>query len=171
VFYLLFVNAFQVNGSTGFIESASPNRKSFDSHKKSLMLETALKSAEAGNLPDLPNLCKAVGISISSFWSHYNQDPEFKAQYDEVLRNCEHTLANVMFERGKRPGGFMDRIAWLKRHFPEWREDRGTQISLDVGQLKKIIEPNSFIDAEIVPVSPQPPTAIPAPQLDTAPKI
>jgi len=141
-----------VNKETGFLESANSS-VTFDASKKTHFLRIALKYVqEEKKIPSLLSLCQSIGISLRTFERHIGADPAFKDRFREVLLIGQDILTEVMFDRAKTPGGFMDRAMWLRRHFPEyWNPDHKIQISSGPPASKKLLENiDEYIEAEIV---------------------
>lgn len=104
---------------TGFLGSGN-SPVAFGAHKKAALLGLARKEIEENSrVPSLLSLSKAVGISLRTFQRHLQLDEQFRDEFREILMSGESILTDVMFDRGKTPGGYMDRITWLRRHFPE----------------------------------------------------
>lgn len=145
------MNALRPNPQTGYLESPSPNLASFDSHKKVRCLELAHEMAERGEMPGVVVLCKAVGISHATFKDHLVADERFKAAWDEALDKVEEMLVSTMVCRGQTPGGYMDRITWLRAYRPgRWNPEHKLQISSDSSANKSFINAIPvIIDAEI----------------------
>lgn len=139
------------NPKTGFLESSQ--RVGFTSEKKLRSLELARECVELrGELPDIPSICKALGIWHTTFYEHLRMDEEFKRQWEEMLDICEHELVKTMYANGRKPSGYMDRITWLRAHRPgKWNPDYKLNISTDSVQLKGLIDgATTAIDAVIV---------------------
>lgn len=145
---------------TGFLESTG--KHAFNAVMKMRALELAHENVTVrSELPDIPAICKGLGISHNTFYAHLQQDEEFKRQWEEVLDLCEHELVKTMYANGRRPNGYMDRITWLRAHRPgKWNPDYKINISTDSGQAKGLIGlASTAIEAEIVAS----PTVIDAP--------
>lgn len=150
------------NPKTGFLES---NRGvSFDSALKVRFLEMATEAADAKLMPDIPGLCKTVGISTHTFWEHKKLDDKFRTAWESVLDTCESTLTQAMYSFGQRPGNYMDRITWLRAHKPErWNPDYNVKISHDSSGLKESFNvASAAIEAEIVEQAPVNPVISPS---------
>jgi hypothetical protein len=150
------VNALTVDPATGFLQSPSPtNTYTFSGERKQKFIDLARSCAEAGNWPHIPKLCKAIGISVMTFYNHVNGDTDFKAQWNEVKRTLEGTIAADMLEFAKRPANYMDRVTLLRHLYPaEWGgEEPKINMNLDFGWLKMSFEGfrSTAIDAEVVP--------------------
>lgn len=92
----------------------------FDSVKKIQFLKLAHEIRErTGSVPTIASLCDAVGISLSAFQAHKKLDEQFNAQWRELLYRVEDKLIDTMYQNGLKSSGYMDRITWLRRHFPE----------------------------------------------------
>lgn len=143
------------NPVTGFLESSKGS--SFDSIRKTRFLEIAREAADRKEMPDIPAICKVIGISTHAFWDHKRIDEVFKAQWEEILDTCETTLVSTMYANGQRPSGYMDRITWLRAYRPgTWHPDLKVSISSDLSNLKSVIDTSLVAnDADIVEDPPQ----------------
>lgn len=143
------------NPETGFLESPSPNFASFDSAKKVRALELAKEMIKRGEYPKQSTIASAVGVYSRTFGYHLQNDPRFKEEWKEVVDMIEDMLVDPMYENGRKPSGYMDRITLLRKLKPEvWNPDRKIQIQTDNAPTKKIFDEfSSIIDAEIVPTS------------------
>lgn len=63
---------------------------------------------------------KAVGVARRTVYSHLENDPLFKEQFDDAVHTIKDEFEGVMVSNGKRPNGFMDRMAWLRARFSEY---------------------------------------------------
>lgn len=59
-----------------------------------------------------------IGLSRQPFYTAMEHDPEFRRRYREAIMAMKWELEGTMYEKGKTPNGFLDRIAWLRRWFP-----------------------------------------------------
>jgi len=136
------MNALQVDTATGFTQSHSPTGiYSFDVERKKHLLSMAMDCAEAGTWPNIPKLCKSVGISVQTFYNHINQDSEFSEQWQDIKRTLSAGIAVDMREHAKRPGNYMDRITLLRHLYPEeWGGPEKNQSNLDFGWVKKLAD-------------------------------
>lgn len=149
------MNTLQISPETGFVESRN-SLATFDSVRKIKMLQLAQEYIDKFKvMPKLIDLCNAVNISIVTAERHLKYDEKFKEAFRSISLQGEDILSNVMFERGKTPGGFMDRIAWLKRWFPErWGSNQENtqkiEINLNTDKINASLERMNVIDTEIV---------------------
>lgn len=151
------MNAMQRDPSTGFLQSVGGNSNvAFDAAKKVKFLEIARKfQDEFRTMPTITELCETVGIDRVTFERHINADERFKAGWNEVLLRAQDVLVDVMFKNGQRPSGYMDRITWLRRHFPQhWNPEYKVSVNQNV-QFFNTLEDKTkdYVDAEIVDTS------------------
>ncbi len=64
-----------------------------------------------------------VTIESSTVQYWLKTDPTFKIKY-QILKETwkearKEVLESTMYDRGLTPGGYMDRITWLRKHYPE----------------------------------------------------
>lgn len=142
-----------VSGEDGFLESPGSLSRAFDVDKKRKLIEFALDYVEKNQkAPSMASLADAVGIGIRTLEKHLNRDEEFKDRFREVLWRADAILDDAMFKRAKEPGGFMDRMAWKRRFFPElWAPERqgasdGPQVVINIS-LEKLKESRRRIEA------------------------
>lgn len=103
-------------------------------------------------MPGVISLCEAVGIAHRTFYAHLEFDPLFKENWETALKIIEEKLVSVMVARGQAPGGFMDRIAWLRAYSPtRWNPQQNIQITHDNASHQKI---NDAIVIDIEPEMP-----------------
>jgi len=145
------MKALEANPKTGFLES---NRgSSFTSELKIRFLELADQACQRGEFPDIEAICKTIGISPWSFYHHKSIDEKFAEEWELAMRKIETTLVRTMVAQGQKPKGYMDRITWLRKHFPkEWNPNQQLNISMDLTATKSLLSARpTVIDAEIVP--------------------
>ena len=147
----------QVDPATGFLQSPSPTGiYNFDAERKTQLISLAMECAENGAWPNIPKLCKSVGIATQTFYTHVKNDEEFASQWQEVKRTLSSGIAVDMREHAKRPGNYMDRVTLLRHLYPEeWGGPERNQVSVDLGWIKKLAETmqaskSTIIDAEVV---------------------
>jgi hypothetical protein len=61
----------------------------------------------------------AVGLDRGVFYDALKIDREFARRYKMALLGMKRSLEGTMYHNGLKPNGYMDRITWLRRHFPE----------------------------------------------------
>lgn len=66
--------------------------------------------------PNLGAICEAVGISRWTVYNHRKSDPEFNKALIEIDEQVCDDHEFVLRQRGMKPAGFLDRIAYLKAH-------------------------------------------------------
>ena len=120
------------NAETGFLESTN-SLVTFSSERKLQLLQFAKEFLEKnGRYPDITTLCNAVGICDNTFTRHLKFDTKFREAFKEIELKGRRILENVMFDRGITPGGYMDRITWLRHHFPdEYNPERNVNVTVD----------------------------------------
>ena len=64
--------------------------------------------------------CRAIGISPRTFYHHLKEDQKFHDDFEDAEIALKHEFEEVMVSNGKRPNGFMDRMAWLRARFSEY---------------------------------------------------
>jgi hypothetical protein len=148
------MQAFQPNEETGFLESNPLS--SFNSALKVKFLDLAKSAADNGDMPNIPGMCSAVGINPRTFYTHLNRDGKFKEAWEDIIDYCESTLVRTMFARGRTPGGYMDRITWLRAYRPErWNPELKLNVHHDYSDTKGLIDDSKqAIEAEIVQNTP-----------------
>jgi len=134
------MNQLQKNPVTGFLESASPAFATFDSDKKTKFISLAQECIEKSQAPKLSAICKAIGISMASFWGHIQQDDEFKRQWDNIRFQVEDMLENSLVSLGQKANGVGAAAFWLKNKVPErWSDNPGQlQNFTDFNWVKKL---------------------------------
>lgn len=159
------MKALQPNPETGFLES---NRNTtFDSARKVKFIALAKEIAERRQLPSIVELCKAIGITTRCYWEHMSLDAKFHEAWEDVTDICESFLVDTMFVRGQTPGGYMDRITWLRAKKPHrWNPEYKFSIVHDGSSAKGLMDAaKGAIDADIVSELPEivgnPPAIIP----------
>ena len=86
---------------------------------------------------------KKIGINYHTFLNHYKSDPEFHKRVDFVMEESRHShkgdIESTMLARAKSANGFMDRMAWLRRHFPgEYNDTRRVEHTVSESVLEKL---------------------------------
>ena len=142
-----------VRSSEGFLESPGSPSCAFDAEKKMKLLDFALDYVKMHEkAPSMASLADSVGIGIRTLEKHLERDAEFKSRFREVLWRADAILDDAMFKRAKEPGGFMDRMAWKRRFFPEfWDPARKISVERKDDEFKAVLERVIEIEAEIVP--------------------
>ncbi len=151
------VNQLQIDPATGFLQSYSPGFATFDAAKKTKFIELAQECLDRKESPKLSAICKAVGISMGSFWNHVEQDAEFKRQWDEIRFQLEDILSQSLVNLGQKANGVGAAAFWLKNRVPErWSDNPGSNQNFqDFSWIKKLADafngPKTVVEAEIVP--------------------
>lgn len=70
---------------------------------------------------NVTTVCKAMGVSRSTWKYHQAKDPIFAARVQEIRDACCDALEETMFNLGKKETSynFNDRIAYLRAHRPD----------------------------------------------------
>jgi hypothetical protein len=147
------VNALQVNPVTGFLESPSPSKISFDSDKKLLFLKTAEDHfREKRQWPDLNDLCQIIGIDPRTLQEHMKKDERFREAWENIKLPAKWGLESKMYEYAQRPGGYMHMVTWLRHEFPdEYNPETKIIHSSDNSNVKSLVNAASeIIEGEIV---------------------
>lgn len=109
----------------------------FTSERKKDFLDALMENPSPGYA------CKKIQIAYNTYMNHYNSDPEFKKQVDFVFQESRYShkgdIEMTMLSRAKSANGFMDRMAWLRRHFPgEYNDTRHVQHTVSDSVLEKL---------------------------------
>ena len=151
------MNPLTLDNGSGFMESIN-SPVAFDATRKEKFLQIARKSTESGQFPTITALCKAVGVSLRTFERHMKADAAFKDAFREILLEGQDILEGVMFQNAQRPSGYMDRITWLRRHFPEnWHPEHRIKVSADISMTRTILD--------AIPIDADPELSAPDPAL------
>lgn len=62
---------------------------------------------------------KFVGRALPSLKYHFKLDPIFHADFVAVKDAMKHNLEQTMYQNGLTTRGFMDRMAWLRKNYPQ----------------------------------------------------
>lgn len=123
---------------TGFM-AHSGNWKvgGFTPERKLLFLENLMKNPSSGWA------AKQAGTTYTTFLSHYQSDPEFKSRVDLAMTESKERhkgdIELTILSRAKEPNGFMDRMAWLRRHYAgEWSETKQVNHNLPPAFMDKV---------------------------------
>jgi len=142
----------QVNPQTGFLEVTSKKINSFDSDKKSQILQLLADFAESGKWPNVSRICKMLNVSPSVFYDHLQIDAEFKLAYENAVAALEDSLAENLVRQGQNANGITANIFLLKNRWPQrWNDGLNFNLRGDTGALREFIGGHrGFIDAEEV---------------------
>lgn len=143
---------YNIDPATGFLESKQQQGISFDAPKKIAFLNIYRKTHK------IRVTCQTLGLSLHTFLDHYKIDKAFAKAFDEAELDVGYALQDVSVEVGLTPKGFMDRIAGLRRIFPEkyapagWVKDAPQKIVINIDSklLERATQLERAIDAEIV---------------------
>jgi hypothetical protein len=114
------MNALQVNSETGFLESTGNAGSAFDSSRKVQFINLAEEHFEkTGTMPDLVSLSGVVGVHPRTVDNHLREDEVFAQAWRNIRLKGKWKLESKMFEYGLTKSGYMDRITWLRKEFPE----------------------------------------------------
>ena len=145
------MNQLKPDPDTGFLESYSPNHRSFDVKKKVRFIELVKEHAQRGLWPRVSKICTAVDVGIQTFRDHLVCDPEFKAAYEEAMAPVEDNLVDNLWKQGQNANGITANIFLLKSRWPERWGEKSLNISIDSGMIKELTNRSTqSIDAEIV---------------------
>ena len=107
-------NSLRKDDATGFLQpSENYSIAGFTADKKTQFFALF---EECG---DIGKAMIAIGLDRRTFYTAMNTDSMFKKKFKESVVAMKWTLEGTMFHNGKTARGFMDRIAWLRRWFPE----------------------------------------------------
>lgn len=109
---------YSVDPATGFLTpSGNWSNAGFTAGRKTEFISLIYEN------PHFGLICRKIGINYSTFARHMNLDPEFNRQVVHWSREArmyhKGQLEETMLTNGKKPNGYMDRITWLRRYFPE----------------------------------------------------
>jgi hypothetical protein len=151
------VNPLSVNPVTGFLESSSPQRQTFDSDRKLRFIQLAQEHIDKGLVPDIPAISKVIGITSRTFYNHKEDDPEFREKWEEIENQLEAKLVGNLWDQAKKPNCVAANIFLLKNWVPQRYSDNPgmNQNRLDfswIKQLADVITVNkpAVIEAEVV---------------------
>ncbi len=110
----------------------------------------------SGNISKSATAC---GMRPQTIQYHLTNNPGFAADFKVVRDAMKHDLEQVMFNHGLKEKGYMDRITWLRRHYPEEynpnfdggkHDDSKSVINDLAGKLKDydLIPKSKIVDAE-----------------------
>lgn len=71
---------------------------------------------QSGNISKSAASC---GFRPAVFQYHFKADKVFAADFAAVRDAMKNNLEEVMYNHGLKEKGYMDRITWLRRHYPE----------------------------------------------------
>lgn len=110
------------------------NLTGFDNDAKIRFLDSYEKTGS------ITGSMKAVGFHSRVFYLHMGRDKQFREDFDLVQRAMKHELEGVMFNRGKKDNGFIDRIAWLRKNYPEeYAPRQGQEQKKDSNKLSDLL--------------------------------
>lgn len=127
-------NGYTKDSETGYLVSNSVvNGNVFGVETKKRFLAVMEQEGSVGET------CKALGISTRSVYDHLQIDEAFKRDYALCIRNMASKLETTMFKNGQRPQGYMDRITFLRRWFPnEWTPKTSISITSDTSNVDSL---------------------------------
>ncbi len=127
-------NGYLKDDETGYLVASNPRGAipfGVDTKKRFLEL-----MEQEGNLT---GTCKLLGISDKSVYDHLKIDEAFKRDYALCIRRMANTLEGTMFKNGQKPQGYMDRITFLRRWFPqEWTPKTNITVTNDTGTIDEL---------------------------------
>lgn len=84
--------------------------------------------------------CKAVDISVPTFYSRMQTDPDFERSMTLAKLSMGDRIQSTSYKRALEPNGVVDRMCQLKRFFPRiYRESPGVTImstTINAGGLR-----------------------------------
>lgn len=151
------MQSLQPNAETGFLETHFADGSAFDSAKKLQFLGLIKRCVEEKKYPRFYRLCQQLDLSRNTLRLHMERDEKFKAAVDEAMLHVKDEVVGALTDRAMEKDGTVAQIFYLKNRYPaEWNENHNQGITVDLGQLKGLINvAQQFYDAEIVqPSSP-----------------
>jgi hypothetical protein len=118
----------------------------FDAQAKALFLDAYFKHGNMSKAAD------ATGFSRVAVWQHLERDKRFKHDFEMTKRAIKHQLEEVMLENAKDKRGYLDRITFLRRHYPEEYNPKIQEMAYlakDTNKLGKLMD---ILDAKVVDV-------------------
>ncbi len=101
-----------VDERTGYLVNPNNLRSITPAHKEAF-LAAMLK---LGNESEAAQSC---GFSTRILAAHKRADKKFREDFQDTLLKMKHILEGVMFIRAQNANGYMDRITWLRHHYPK----------------------------------------------------
>jgi len=143
-----------IDPDTGFVES-NAYISSFDAEKKKQFL-SLFKSNGLG----LYRTCRQLGMSVSTIHKHYQIDPEFKRQFDDVRQEYVDELEAMSRTNALNPKSVIERIFQLKALLPskygDQKSSAPTQINVNLSpDLVEIIKKREqVLEADVITSTP-----------------
>lgn len=104
---------------------------------------------------NLAETCDIIGIGMTTYYKHLQADEAFARDVGICLRRMAGKLEGVMYKNGQRPQGYLDRITWLRKHFPEWNPKSSVSVSSsDSGTVEELFG-KLEADGKIINVEPE----------------
>lgn len=123
------LNGWFVDEKTGYLYN--PGKKnSISPVTKQQFLEAFKK------LGNQTQAAESVGISVRILSTHLRADKQFSKDYQQALVEMKHVIEGVMFQRAQKDNGFMDRMAWLRKHFPKEYDPKAIREDKSVDKKK-----------------------------------
>lgn len=147
------------NPKTGYLEtkqnSPSALRTIFDSEKKVKFLELAEEAIKKKEYPAIYLICDAIGISQRNFEAHLQQDPVFRADWNEINARLKSLFTCELANKAVSKYGVAANIVMLKYlENGTWNEKNTLIHSTDISRENTIKDTYiDAVDAEIVPNS------------------
>ena len=103
------------------------------------MVEEHFKTT--GTMPDIASAAEAVGVHPRSVENHLREDRAFAEAWRDIRLKGKWKLESKMYEYGLTKGGYMDRITWLRKEFPEeYNPDLKVINNGDYSWVKTLVE-------------------------------
>jgi hypothetical protein len=136
------VNALTVNSETGFLESSGYSGATFDASRKLQFINLAEEHfKKTGSMPDLVSVAEVVGVHPRTVENHLKSDEMFAEAWRNVRLKGKWRLESKMYEYGLGKSGYMDRITWLRKEFPEeYNPDQRQVSSTDYSWVKGLVD-------------------------------
>lgn len=83
---------------------------------------------------------ESVGFTHRILSTHLRADKQFSKDYQQTLLEMKSVIEGVMFLRAQKDNGFMDRMAWLRKHFPKEYDPKTIASQSDKPNKDKIDE-------------------------------
>jgi len=119
----------------------------FDRTAQELFLKHYFKTGNMSKAADV------TGFDRRTVFLQLQKNPQFKHDFEMVKKAIKHDLEEVMMENAKTPRGYLDRITFLRRHFPEEYNPKiqeAKYLKQDDSRLNKLLD---ILDAKVIDVN------------------
>lgn len=89
------------------------NQFALTPQEKTQFLETYYKT---GNMT---KSARSVGRAVSAFVGAIEKDKAFASDFHTIKQAIKNDLEETMLQNGLKEKGYMDRITWLRTHYPQ----------------------------------------------------